>query len=98
MLAVGGDLDERLGGKPFDLFKRPYGGRRTLYGLVDRRYFPTVLRTFDCANPDLHIPERRETTVPQQALFFMNHPFVHDRVKSLASSVRSAIVQDGAAP
>ncbi len=30
---------------------------------------PSVLRVFDFANPDLHIPTRSETTVPQQALF-----------------------------
>lgn len=31
---------------------------------------------FDFANPDLHIPQRSETTVPQQALFALNHPYV----------------------
>ncbi len=84
MLAVGGDLDSRVGGKPFDLFELPFRHRRTIYGLVDRQFFPTPLRTFDFANPDLHIPQRRETTVPQQALFFMNHPLVLDRARAVA--------------
>jgi hypothetical protein len=35
-----------------------------------------VFRVFDFANPDLHIPQRAETTVSQQALFALNHPFV----------------------
>jgi len=87
MLAVAGELDPQVGGKPFDLFSEPFQHRRTLYGLVDRQFFPTALRTFDFANPDLHIPQRRETTVPQQALFFMNHPLVLDRARSLANLV-----------
>ena len=50
--------------------------RRSLYGTIDRQFLPTVLRVFDMANPDLHVPNRSETTVPQQALFALNHPFV----------------------
>lgn len=74
LLATAGGLNTQIGGKPFDLFVHPYLGRRTLYGLVDREYFPAILRAFDFANPDLHVPWRSETTVPQQALFFLNHP------------------------
>jgi hypothetical protein len=44
-----------------------------------------VFRVFDFANPDLHIPTRPTTTVPQQALFFMNSTFVTDRAKALAA-------------
>jgi len=42
---------------------------------------------FDFANPDLHIPQRSETTVPQQSLFLMNHPIVLERAKTLAKTV-----------
>ncbi len=84
LLAVTGELDETIGGKPSELFNSPYPKRRTLYGLVDRQYLPGMLRVFDFANPDLHTPQRTETTVPQQALFFMNHPLVLERVKALA--------------
>jgi hypothetical protein len=41
------------------------------------------MRTFDFANPDLSIPQRTETTVPQQALFGLNHPFVVQQAKAL---------------
>lgn len=85
LLAVSGDLDPALGGKPQDLFKAPYPHRRTVYGLVDRQYLPGTLRVFDFANPDLHVPVRSETTVPQQALFSLNHPLVLDQVRSLAA-------------
>ena len=84
MLAASGDLDFRLGGKAQKLLTEPYPKRRTLYGLVDRQYLPVLLRTFDFANPDLHIPQRSQTTVPQQALFFLNHPLVLERVRALS--------------
>ncbi len=83
LLAATGELDPRLGGKPATLFKPPFPTRRTLYGLVDREDLPSVFRTFDFANPDLLIPSRNETTVPQQALFFLNHPFLLDRARAL---------------
>ena len=78
LLAVAGRLDLEMGGRGADLFADDgtTHRRRTLYGLVDRQFLPTTFRVFDFANPDLHIPLRSETTVPQQALFALNHPFV----------------------
>ena len=87
MLATSGELDARQGGKPTELFKPPFPVRRTIYGLVDRQFLPGTLRMFDFANPDLHIPQRSETTVPQQSLFLMNHPIVLERAKALAKTV-----------
>lgn len=84
LYAVTGDLDSRGGGKPAALFAAPFPRRRTLYGLIDRQFLPGLLRAFDFANPDLHIPQRSETTVPQQALFFLNHPLLLDRARALA--------------
>lgn len=87
ILAVSGQLDLTVGGRPQPLFESPSTPRRTLYGLVDRQFLPSTLRVFDFANPDLHIPQRSETTVPQQALFFMNHPLVLDQTRQLASQL-----------
>jgi hypothetical protein len=81
-LAAAGRLDLRMGGHPAELFDSG-NMRRTLYALVDREALPGVMRTFDFANPDLSIPARTETTVPQQALFGMNHPFVVSQAKAL---------------
>ncbi len=86
MMAATGDLDRTVGGKPAEAFSAPYMKRRALYGQVDRQFVPGTLRLFDFANPDLHIPKRNETTVPQQALFFLNHPFVLDRARTLAKA------------
>ncbi|MFM7101985.1 MAG: DUF1553 domain-containing protein, partial [Verrucomicrobiota bacterium] len=55
-----------------------------VYGLVDRQFLPGVLRTFDFANPDLHVAVRHETTVPQQGLYFLNGPFAAERARALA--------------
>lgn len=85
MLAASGQLDRSLGGTAQAMFKAPYPRRRSLYGLVDRQFLPATLRMFDFANPDLHTPKRNETTVPQQALFLMNHPFVLERARQLAA-------------
>jgi hypothetical protein len=77
-LAATGELDLKIGGKPGDLLA---GARRTLYGTVDRERLPTVLRTFDFANPDLSISQRTDTIVPQQALFDLNNAFVAQRAQ-----------------
>ncbi len=85
MLFVSGELNLRIGGKSEDLFKPPSSRRRTIYGAIDRQFLPGVYRVFDFANPDMHSPQRSDTTVPQQALFFMNSPFVVDQAKALVA-------------
>jgi hypothetical protein len=61
--------------------------RRTVYAFVDRQFLPGTFRTFDFANPDIHVAVRHETTVPQQALFFLNGNFAAARAKALASQL-----------
>ena len=86
MLGVSGELDLTLGGKSSELLD-PGNKRRTVYALVDRQFLPGTFRTFDFANPDLHVAVRHETTVPQQALFFLNGAFAGARARSLARQV-----------
>jgi hypothetical protein len=78
ILAIGGQLDLTVGGRPvrLDFGEGGFSHRRTLYGLVDRRNLPELYSQFDFANPDLTTGRRYETTVPQQALFMMNNPLV----------------------
>ncbi|MCU0878530.1 MAG: PSD1 and planctomycete cytochrome C domain-containing protein [Pirellulaceae bacterium] len=83
-LATSGELDLARGGKATDLFAADFR-RRTLYGQVDRQFLPGTLRVFDFANPDLHIPQRSDTTVPQQALFFLNDKLLLERARQLAA-------------
>lgn len=82
MLATSGELDLTMGGKPRELLDAT-NHRRTVYALVDRQFLPGTFRTFDFANPDIHVPVRHETTVPQQALYFLNGNFAAARAKSM---------------
>jgi len=83
MLAASGELDRTAGGKPVELLDAG-NKRRTVYALVDRQFLPGTFRTFDFANPDIHVAVRHETTVPQQALFFLNGTFAASRARALA--------------
>lgn len=84
ILSATGELDLKPGGKAFDLESEPIVARRTVYGRVDRRFIPPVLRSFDVANPDIHSPQRHTTTVPQQALYFLNSPWLTGRARALS--------------
>jgi hypothetical protein len=92
-LAVTGELESRIGGSPSGLLE-PSNQRRSVYSLVDRQFLPGVLRTFDFANPDLHVAVRHETTVPQQGLFFLNGPFAANRARMLARAVSGLSPED----
>ncbi len=90
ILAITGELNREAGGRPEPLFGSSASVKRSVYGEFDRQFFPAALRVFDVANPDIHIPRRSETTVPQQALFYMNHPLVQDRARRLAAMTAEA--------
>jgi hypothetical protein len=85
VLAVAGRLDSVIGGRPVSLTSTPHTNRRTVYGFIDRQDVPGVVRAFDFANPDQHTPRRHTTTVPQQALFLMNSPFIAEQARALAA-------------
>jgi hypothetical protein len=85
LLAVSGRLDKTMGGRPVDIVNDPKNKRRTVYGLVDRQSLPGLYRNFDFASPDQSAERRPLTTVPQQALFGMNSPFMIEQVKSLVA-------------
>ncbi|MBL8816124.1 MAG: PSD1 domain-containing protein [Planctomyces sp.] len=87
ILAVSGTLDRSIGGASVDITSVDAAPRRTIYARIDRQNLPGLFRTFDFANPDVHAPQRFQTTVPQQALFQLNSPFVMDQATTLADSV-----------
>ena len=84
MLQVSGELDLTMDGPSQKLEIKPYSKRRAVYGYIDRQNISPTLSSFDFANPNIHAPQRVETTVPQQALFAFNHPFVIERSATLA--------------
>ena len=92
ILAVSGALDPAIGGRPVTITEAPFSPRRTIYGFIDRQNLDGLYRTFDFAVPDATSPRRFVTTVPQQALFLMNSPFLHEQARRLAASIRQETV------
>ncbi|NBV20576.1 MAG: DUF1553 domain-containing protein [Proteobacteria bacterium] len=84
LLLASGKLDLATGGLPVELTAQPFSGRRTVYGYIDRQNLPAMFRTFDFASPDVSASQRFLTTVPQQALFMLNAPFVLQQAQALA--------------
>src|SRR5262249_22039460 len=97
VLEIAGNLDPTLGGLPVDLESKPFPARRTIYGLIDRQNLPGMFRTFDFSNPDTSSQRRFQTTVPQQALFLMNSPFVIEEARRLAKRPEISGAKDGGA-
>lgn len=83
ILAVAGKLDLKQGGHPVEITTRPFSARRTVYSFIERQNLPGVFRTFDFASPDTTSPQRFNTTVPQQALFMINSPFLAEQARAL---------------
>jgi hypothetical protein len=90
MLAASGRLDLTAGGLPFSLTAQPSVPRRSVYGFIERGRIPSLLSAFDFASPDQHAPMRFVTTVPQQALFFLNSPFVAEQARHLVARAEVA--------
>ena len=76
-----------MGGRSVTLNASDVDSHRTVYQFVDRYDQATVPATFDFANPDGHSPQRFVTTVPQQALFLMNSPFMKKQAETLSRSL-----------
>ncbi len=83
LLHASGRLDLEMGGHAVEIAERDYKPRRTIYGMVERQNLPAMFRTFDFASPDTTTAQRFQTTVPQQALFYMNSPFAMDQARSI---------------
>ena len=87
LLATGNADFAMVGGPSVELTGQAPSYRRALYAHIDRQNFPNVFRTFDVAAPDTHTPKRFETTVPQQALFFLNSQFVSELAEGLGNDI-----------
>jgi hypothetical protein len=96
-LAVAGRLETQLGGKPLKDITAANSTRRTIYSAVDRLNLPGLFRTFDFPNPDASSPERSRTTVPQQALFFLNSELVVEAARRLVARADVAAADSDAA-
>lgn len=82
ILNFSGQLDQTRGGASIDRsvkreFDYQYESlRRTIYLPVFRNSLHDMLDVFDFANPNIVSGRRSESTLPSQALYLMNSPFV----------------------
>ncbi|MFV0443504.1 MAG: DUF1553 domain-containing protein [Planctomycetaceae bacterium] len=99
LLQVAGRLDLEEGGRPVAIEQPPFSNRRTIYAKIDRNNFSSLLRTFDYPSPDATSPGRPVTTVPQQALYGLNSPFlrtVADEAANAAAAIPVKSAEDRA--
>ena len=85
LLAVAGRLDPSLGGPSSRDFNNP---RRTLYQMTIRSDRSSFGPLFDAADSTAMVDRRVVSTVAQQALFLMNHPFVLDQARALGARLQ----------
>lgn len=74
LLAVTGNLDDRIGGPSQSMLAGGFHLRRTLYAYLDRQDPPGLLSVFDVPSPAATSTARDTTTVSPQALYLMNGP------------------------
>lgn len=61
--------------------------QRSVYLMTQRIKRHPFLALFDGPDPNATTPDRRATTVPTQALFFLNSPFVHEMAGKCAAQL-----------
>ena len=97
ILLVSGELDSTPGrGHPFPsptgwgyTQHGPYSAvydhnQRSVYLMTQRIKRHPFLTLFDGADPNASTADRRTTTVPTQALYFLNDPFIHAKSEKFA--------------
>ena len=104
ILAVSGELDPvPAQGHPFPdattwgysqhgPFSAVYDhNKRSVYLMTQRLKRHPFLALFDGADPNASTADRLGSTVPTQALFFLNDPFVHQKADKFAARLRAAV-------
>jgi hypothetical protein len=86
LLAVSGNLDDKMGGPTFNL-KDAESKRRTVYAKISRHELDGLLRLFDFPDANVTADRRSVTTVPQQQLFALNSDFMVNQAKAFAVRV-----------
>lgn len=90
ILQFSGTLEMGYGGKSIKPnTKREFGyifdsNRRSVYLPVFRNTLPGIFEVYDFPNPNLVSGKRTQSTLPTQALFMMNSPFVNRHSKLAA--------------
>lgn len=72
----------------------PETNQRSVFQLVVRNRRQPFMALFDGADPNASTPQRQVTTVPTQALYFMNDPFVHEQADLIVQRLREGVPQE----
>lgn len=107
LLAISGNLDTTRGGlHPFPPVRQwgytqhaPFSAvyptnRRSVYLMTQRLKRHPFLALFDGPDTNASTPQRTTTTVPTQALFFLNDPFVHEQATAFAARLLAATTDE----
>ncbi|MBN9119581.1 MAG: DUF1553 domain-containing protein, partial [Planctomycetes bacterium] len=107
LLATSGQLDRKPGAahpfppesgwnytqhSPFGTFYE--SDKRSVYLVVLRNRRHPFLGLFDGADPNATTPQRQTTTVPTQALYFLNDPFFHAQSEKVAARALAKAADD----
>ncbi|MFN3192705.1 MAG: DUF1553 domain-containing protein [Aureliella sp.] len=98
LLTISGEMELQIGGsliKPGtkDDYNYQHGSlRRSVYQPVFRNSLPELFEAFDFADPSTSVGSRPRSTVATQALVLMNHPWVEERVKRIATRIQKKLV------
>jgi len=68
--------------------------RRSVFLMVQRQRRHPYLALFDGADPNSSTPSRESTTVPTQALYFLNDPFFHRQAAGFAATIDAKHSED----
>lgn len=108
LLAASGKLDRTMGGSLLKVKNRDYffdhtskdlttyeSTRRSLYLPVVRNNLYEITQLFDGTDATVSNGNRFQTTIPTQALFFLNSPLMLDTADALASKVSTGQTDTG---
>lgn len=96
ILFASGKLDLAMGGAnhPPALgsdYAYPFtDNRRSVYVPAFRNTQPAIFENFDAPNTGMVVGQRTVSSVPTQALFFMNNPWVHTQAKEFGKRIASS--------
>jgi cytochrome c553 len=93
VLAASGELEATVYGTSLDPMKIE-AKRRTIYAEISRLELNKLLALFDFPDPNIHNPQRNETTTPLQKLFVLNSPFMVRNAELLRDRVAKSAGED----
>ena len=66
-----------------------FTSKRSVYVMRKRNRISSFFSLFDGPDPNASTSNRSQTTVPSQALYFLNDPFFHDCADQLSANIRA---------